>query len=825
MIGATALIRRSRRTALAVAMTMALVAVLVVQQPAAADDAKFYLICPTTEVREGDSFDVTLVRVTNHQHNAPFGATWYTDPGSAGTGDYTVRSGDFAWGTAEDSRDNKITETFHTTSDTAVEGNETFTVRFGPVSNVVFADDPAGVFDNTCEITIIDDDPRITSFDVWSRPAIGDTYGVGEVITIAATFTPSLGGVGLGCGATLFSGGTSGLVLLVGDNFRVANYAYASGWGTMAFQYRVEADDLEARGISMDPSFRTRDGSWSGFICPQFFRGQWTPPRGYVGPPVYGGHDGMNTQFGHKVNGDLQPRGTRTAITSSPRNGDTYRVGETIEFTVDFSVPVDVPADRYLSFRLGQDPASPTASPKDSSRRRQAAYQSGSGTRTVTFAYTVGAADLDADGVDMLGATTASGDRVQGPGGASSITLAGSSTVVYPTYTALDVQAGHKVDGRPLVQSIALTSAPTARSDTYGVGEVIRTQIDFDQNVTAGSDAKVFVVMDAAGTPVFKEAALVSGSGTPTLEFEYVVQASDRDADGVYAYLPYSQDITATGTDAAYQRSPADALYWATDELSGHKVDGSLAQPDLTAPTVSSVGLADVGASQTFSIGDTITATVVFSENVTVSGTPQLEFDIGGVARAADYANASGHTAAFGYTVQAGDTDTDGVSIGADKITLNGGTIRDSAGNDAVLTHAAVPAVASHLVDGVRPTVARLQLLSNPPRGRSTWLRNDLMVLAVGFSEDVVVTGAPQLEIDIGGQARAATYSRSDGTGVYFWYVVATGDVDADGISIGADKLSLNGGTIRDSAGNDAVLTHAANSALGTHPVDAPGGV
>ena len=48
--------------------------------PVAADDETLYLDCPTTEVPEGGSVDVYLVRVTDHEHgdHASFGAYWYT---------------------------------------------------------------------------------------------------------------------------------------------------------------------------------------------------------------------------------------------------------------------------------------------------------------------------------------------------------------------------------------------------------------------------------------------------------------------------------------------------------------------------------------------------------------------------------------------------------------------------------------------------------------------------------------------------------------------------------------------------------------------------
>ena len=57
----------------------------------------------------------------------------------------------------------------------------------------------------------------------------------------------------------------------------------------------------------------------------------------------------------------------------------------------------------------------------------------------------------------------------------------------------------------------------------------------------------------------------------------------------------------------------------------------------------------------------------------------------------------------FGYEVNEGDEDSDGVSIEAGRISLNGGTIRDEARNNAELAHGRLAANADHKVDGVRP--------------------------------------------------------------------------------------------------------------------------
>ena len=85
-----------------------------------------------------------------------------------------------------------------------------------------------------------------------------------------------------------------------------------------------------------------------------------------------------------------------------------------------------------------------------------------------------------------------------------------------------------------------------------------------------------------------------------------------------------------------------------------------------------------------YKLGETIQATVSFSEVVTVSDLPQLTLNIGGIGKPAAYVSGSGTTQlVFEYTVVSGDEDTDGVSI--DGLS---GTVTDTTGNLADLTNA-----------------------------------------------------------------------------------------------------------------------------------------
>jgi hypothetical protein len=136
---------------------------------------------------------------------------------------------------------------------------------------------------------------------------------------------------------------------------------------------------------------------------------------------------------------------------------------------------------------------------------------------------------------------------------------------------------------------------------------------------------------------------------------------------------------------------------------------------DITAPTVSSVAITSATGAQNnyLNAGDVVTATVNMSETVTVTGTPQLALNIGGTTVQASYASGSGTTAlSFTYTILATQTDANGISIDANSLSLNSGTITDAAGYSATLTHTAVTDNASYMVDTTAPTVSSVTDLS-----------------------------------------------------------------------------------------------------------------
>jgi len=107
--------------------------------------------------------------------------------------------------------------------------------------------------------------------------------------------------------------------------------------------------------------------------------------------------------------------------------------------------------------------------------------------------------------------------------------------------------------------------------------------------------------------------------------------------------------------------------------------------PDITVPTV--IKLSTTKESGSYTVGESINIIIEFSEVVYVVGTPQLTLETGITDQVIDYAEGSESAyLTFAYTVQAQDmSDTLNYSS-TTSLSLNEGSILDSAGNGAVLT-------------------------------------------------------------------------------------------------------------------------------------------
>jgi hypothetical protein len=82
------------------------------------------------------------------------------------------------------------------------------------------------------------------------------------------------------------------------------------------------------------------------------------------------------------------------------------------------------------------------------------------------------------------------------------------------------------------------------------------------------------------------------------------------------------------------------------------------------------------------------------------------------------------------------------------------------------------------------------------------------------------VTGTPRIPIQGLSSKYLNYFSGLDTTTIVFSYLPSSGDLDLNGFEVLANTLELNGGTIKDSSGENATLTHSAITALSTNAID-----
>ena len=640
----------------------------------------------------------------------------------------------------------------------------------------------------------------------FSNGPNGDTYGLGEIIEIEATFNR---------GMLVTGSGEVKMDLTVGDSTRTATYHRGSGTRKLVFRYEVIATDTDTDGISV-PATDWR-GSGTVKTSVSNFAAVFTPI-------------GLDTQSGHRVNGSLGPWVTNVEIASTPASGTAYRHGEEVEIDVTYTAPVrvdsvDQPWLPYFWNRASDG----------TEQQNLAWYRSGTGTNTLRLSFTVRSEFKDTDGVRIgSAAPDHAGERRE------RIVWALNHDGVRAPWkmSGLDADADHQLNGEPYIKGVAVTSSP-AYGTTYRRTEVIRIAFTFDQNVQVeGTVTKGLKFTHGDGEFTSPHAQYASGNRTKALVFKHTVVEGDEDTDGLTVLA--GDDGGWGGSGKIWSSRPAGSLetlvqadlgHGEIANADSHKVDGGQTLP---VPAISSVELVtDPGDDSTYVAGDWIGAKVTFDESVSVTGTPQLGLAIGTTEKTARFGQGSfegsvspddrtaGPEVVFGYQVQEGDIDSDGIAIGEDKLTLNGGAIKQAVTDVAAdLSHDPVTADAGHKVDAVAPVLTSIAV-SSRAGGDSLYAIGDSIKVTMTFSEEVTVSGAPQLELDLGGEAKAATYDFTGDSTAVFAYVVQEGDADTDGIAIDADTLGLeDDSAITDRVGNSAELAYGAVDADRAHRVE-----
>ena len=614
---------------------------------------------------------------------------------------------------------------------------------------------------------IIVDGIRPSLHNVTALVANG-TYGAGRLLSFNASFSEPV---------FVVQGSEPKLNLNFSGTPQNATYARGNGSASLVFEYTVQSGDETSR---LD--YNATDALLGSVKDIARNDVNWTR----VAAPGETGSLGRTSEIATET---VQPEVASVSSLSADR---TYGLGDTIHINVTFTEPVVVVI-------TGGTPTLPLNTTGGTAGA--AVYHSGSGSASLEFRYTVGT-DHESGDLDLSSTATAlslnDGTIKDVPGNNADLDLSGLTGA-----DRLADQANLAVDGKiPAVTGVASPNA----SRTYGPGDRISIAVTFDEDVTVTGMPRIKL---ATGSTERYANYTASASSATVLAFTYQVVSGDVSAD-----LDYHSDAAIDLNGGTIRDTVGNNARLA---LPAPGTDGLLSGQanrlviDGRAPEVSSV--ASPTASGTYGPGSSIRIDVTFDEDVAVTGEPRIKLATGSTERYANYtASASSATVlAFTYQVVSGDVSADLDYHSDAAIDLNGGTIRDTVGNNARLalpapgTDGLLSGQANRLViDGRAPEVSSVA----SPTASGTYGPGSSIRIDVTFDEDVAVTGEPRIKLATGSTERYANYtaSASSATVLAFTYQVVSGDVSADLDYHSDAAIDLNGGTIRDTVGNNARL-------------------
>ncbi|KAE9243257.1 Gamma-tubulin complex component 2 [Phytophthora fragariae] len=513
-------------------------------------------------------------------------------------------------------------------------------------------------------------------------------------------------------------------------------------------------------------------------------------------------------------------------VTSSTSNG-IYAPGDEIKILITFTKPVAVTGYPRLFLETGPI-------------KRPAGYSSGSGTKVLTFVYRVSAGDTagggflnyrDNQALNLNGGTISrSIVGSTGAVGASAVIILTAATLASK---ALSDNAQLTIDGLPpTVTRISVSSVSSAPSTTVTRGDEVVIGISFSALVTVdttkGTPSLLMAVGDQNRQAVYK-----SGNGSQSLLFSYIVSLGDRAPDGVN-YRSRSALVLNGGTIRRTSMAPTlDAYLTLPDPPSLSPqiiVDRALG----FVSTIKNF-TADV-ASESYGTKQVITLSVVFSDEVALSGAtpPSLQINTGTIV---PYATGSStNTLVFLYIVQNGEATAALDKIGDSAILCSAPVCQliNFNGQPASLSLSGISLVPANIVvDTTAPQVVSVYAVTTAPAvNNGVFVVGDVIDVVVKMDREVFIDPPPSAYPDKapllllntvkgGKPVLCKGYANNDRHILLFRYVVEVGDVATDLAYVDQNALTLNSGQ----SSIKRFSTTPTTDAILTLPVPVPLGV
>ena len=501
------------------------------------------------------------------------------------------------------------------------------------------------------------------------------------------------------------------------------------------------------------------------------------------------------------------PKVAGVAFASEPAGGNqsVYTAGETIE--------VDLHFDRAVTVDTAG--GTPSVALTVGAGSRTAGYLRGSDTRVLTFGYTVQAADMDADGVDLAADSLAlNGGTIVGVSDGRAAAL-GHAALAGGNGQTVNVAGTGGICDRTLQVRDAIVAAVTAASDCSQVTESHLGEIAGRLDVSAQ--------VSKHG----RMAALKAG------DFNSLIKVTALDLDnhairvfpaGIFGPLTALTELSIAynQTQAADRLTtlpagPFEGLTNLTTLRLEHNdletLPDRIFQPLTNLTTLTLHG--NPGSARFLPVA------VAGPEGGIDAKPGEEEVKLGG-----DAGGPWGNNLIYSWRRAAG-TAVDPSAPNIQEPTFTAPALAEAAELEYELT---VTARGTSLTATDRVTVrvaaaaaVSSVALSSRPIVDSTYKLGETIQAAAVFSKPVTVTGMPLLALSVGASTQNAIYvaGSSGPRRLVFEYTVQSGDTDTDdGIAIGANSLSLGtDGAIVDADGARAILAHPELAAQSGHKV------
>lgn len=472
----------------------------------------------------------------------------------------------------------------------------------------------------------------------------------------------------------------------------------------------------------------------------------------------------------------------RTATNSfsiKTNQSGTLKTGDILNFTLSFPSNVLVTGLPRLALEVG-------------SSTRYASYVSGDESKNLSFSYTIQSSDNDDDGIKFLG--------INLNGGALQFYLKGELTDCATSMKEVHYKDILIDNASPVITKITHAHLPGA----YYWNDELTFTVHFNEKVTVTGNPTLQVNIGGS-----RNANLVSGNGTQSLNFRYKIENNVVDTNG---FTFNATPINLTG-GSIKDKNGNDATINLPETITPTavlKVDGRV--PKLTDVILPSDGVYKVSQHLDFHL--------VFDRDVDITGTsPQLALTVGSTTHQATLIGGAGSdTLTFRYTPLPGHVDLDG-------ITLNNSITNASSIVSGVIPMTTLtennnlknPDTSRIIINAIQPAIERISRGTDTTPRIDTGVRDDVWIigqqlhLIVEFNTNIDVNidnGSPTLHFAIGGVPKEATYL-TGGAGadtMTFVYTVKEGD-ESTGSQITISNIVLNDAVVLDEAGTIPDLT------------------